>query len=250
MKKFLALLAAVIMLCVLGACGSAVDVSSQESRPDQETDSPQQDDSAETPAQTEQENQAEQETDSAEAPVQPEEEVQDADSTEYAIGSLNGSIRVPNGYYVFGEDVAFTEQMCKDIGVSIENMRSAMPMLQGQTLIVPSDEPYSESVHFYLRVKEKRYDDITLSDLSLEDYHAVASTVVASFGVDHYETVEGNGLRFFVFQYNQGLGNIVRYATILNGHMLYVYAQVGDHTLSEQQRSDLEDIALSIQHEL
>ena len=169
---------------------------------------------------------------------------------EYDIASLNGSIRVPKGYYLFGEGVSFTDQMCQDIGVTPDNMRSGLSLLQGQTLIVPSNEPYSDSFHIYIKVKEKKYDDITLSELSLSEFEQLASMVVESFGVSDYEMVEGNGLRFFVFTANLGFGDVCRYATILNGHMVYVYAQAGNKPLTETQKKDLEHIALSIQHAL
>ena len=230
MKKTFTLLMAVIMFYMLAPCAFGNGTSPQ-SQSNLETGSSHNNDSTEFPASTE-------------------EDERDAESTEYAVEKLNGSIRVPNGYYVFGEDIEFTEQMCEDIGTSIENVRKAIPLLQGQTLIVPSDEAFAESVHFYLKVKEKKYDDITLSELPMSDYRTVASTIVSSFGVRDYETVEGNGLRFFVFTADQGLGAVLRYATILNGHMIYVYANNGNNTFTEQQKSDLEYIALSIRHSL
>ena len=182
--------------------------------------------------------------------MQQETDVSATDSQEYPVQKLNGSIRVPDGYYVFAEGLDYTSQMCEAINVSTANMERALHLLQGQTLIVPAGEPYADSVHFFLKVKEKAYDDITLSELSMSEYNMIASAIVGSFGVHDYDTVEGNGLRFFVFSYNQGLGDILRYATIINGHMIYVYAQIGENTLSEQQRSDLEYIALSIRHAL
>lgn len=248
MKKSFILLLTVIILCTLSSCGLAAvtsstdEQSSSENRYDQETDSIQNNDNADTLSQVENDTQSEIATETKDK--------WDTDSTEYSIERLNGSIRVPNGYHVFGEDQNFTEQMCEDIGVRIENMENAIPMLQGQTLIVPAGEPYADSVHFYLKVKEKKYDDITLSKLSISEYNMLASTIVSSFGVHDYDTVEENGLRFFVFTANQGLGDVLRYATILNGHMIYVYANIGENTLSEQQRSDLEYIAFSIQHAL
>ena len=174
----------------------------------------------------------------------------DSQSTEYQIEDLKGSVRVPNTYYVFGEQIPFTDQMCEDIGIKRENMEMVLSLLQGQTLIVPNDEEYEESDHIYIKVKEKKYEDITLSELPQAEFDSLASLIVSGFGVTNYEVVEGNGLRFFVFTANQGLGNVCRFATILNGHMVYVYENLGDKNMTEQQRSDLEAIALSIQYGL
>lgn len=166
------------------------------------------------------------------------------------IPNLRGSISIPSGFYVFGEDIPYTDEMCRDIGVEPENMKKAMPLLQGQTLIVPADEPYADtSINIYLKVKDKKYEDVTLASLSYSEYRLLASAVVSSFGVKDFDTIEGNGLRFFAFSY-ENQGNICRYATILNGHMIYVYANTGSSPISEEQRGVLEYIALSIQHAL
>ncbi len=170
--------------------------------------------------------------------------------TRVDIPRLKGSICVPDGYYALGEDLPYTDEMLSRINVRKQNFEEGLPLLQGQTLIVPADEPYADSLHYYLKVKDKKYDDITLSELSLSDYDLIATTVVSSFKVDHYETVTGNGLRFFVFNANQGLGNVCRYATILNGHMIYVYVNTGDDVITKEQQALLESIALSIRHGL
>ena len=172
-------------------------------------------------------------------------------SSRYDIPELGGSISVPNDYYVFGEHLTYTNEMCSNIGVLSENMEAGISLLDGQTLIVPSNEPYSSSNHMYIKVKEKKYEDITLSELSDEEYKLIASSVVSSFGVSDYDTVEGNNLKFFAFSANQGLGNVYRYATILSGHMIYVYIQESkNHSITEKEKKDLEYIALSIKYNL
>ncbi len=171
-------------------------------------------------------------------------------SKELEIPQLNGSILIPENYYAFSADIPYTEQMCRDIGVEPQNMEAGISLLEGQTLIVPSDIPYQDSAKIYIKVKEKKYDDITLSELSQEEYDLLVSTIVRSFKSSKYDTVEGNGLKFFVFSENRGMGNICRYATILNGHMVYVYENTGAISISEEQKAILEFIALSIKHGL
>ena len=163
------------------------------------------------------------------------------------IPALHGSICLPAGYYAFGEDIPYTEQMCRDIGLEPENVEKAIPLLSGQIMIVRSDEPYtSDSMTIYLKVKEKKYEDLTLSAVSDSEYRLYASTIVGSFGVREYETMEGNGLRFFVFSH-EAMGHVCRCATILNGHMIYVYANTGTKPITEEQRAVLTGIALSMQ---
>lgn len=169
------------------------------------------------------------------------------ESTRYSITALNGSISVPNNYNIYALDVPYTDEMCYSQGIDPEGLRLALSLMDNNALIIPADEQYSSvSQKIYLKVKEKKYQDITLSELSKTEYELLASTIVSSFKAEQYETVEGNGLRFFVFKYNQGLGYTCRYATILNGHMIYVYSTTGDTSISPEQQNVLEYIALSI----
>ena len=169
----------------------------------------------------------------------------ESSGTVYKISALKGSISVPDGYFLFSEEHPCTNQMCESIGITPENMKLKISTLDGQALIVPSNQSYLNSAKFYVKVKEKKYESITFSRLSKSDADLIASSVVGSFGVKDYKIVEGNGLRFFVFKYNI-VGNNYRYATIINGHMIYVYADTGNNSITTSQISDLESIALSI----
>lgn len=140
--------------------------------------------------------------------------------------------------------------MCHDIWVDPEGIQFRVSVTQNDTLIVPSDEPYSDSIQIVLRVKDKKYEGITLSELSDEDFTALAASIVYSFGVSDYEIAEGPGLKYIVFTYNNGLGNDYRFATILNGHMIYVYANTGSEQISDELKADIEYIALHINHGL
>lgn len=166
--------------------------------------------------------------------------------TEIELEKINGTAVVPDGFYVIGEDYPITEQMCSDIGVEFDKMQTAISMLQGQILIVPCNEPYSSSSHYYIKVKDKKYEDITLSELSESECSLIVSAVVDSFGAVGYEIEERNGLRFFVFTADQGYGNVLRYATIIDGHMIYIYSNTLQDGAEEEIRSTLEKIAFSI----
>ena len=170
------------------------------------------------------------------------------DGTEIELDGINGTAVIPSGFYILREDYPLTEKMCSDIGVELDNVQKAISMLQGQTLIVPDNEPYSSSLHYYIKVKEKKYDDITLSNLSDYECSIFASSVVKSFGTNDYEIVERNGLRFFVFNADQGMGNVCRYATVIDGHMIYVYSNTASDGVTEEQKAVLEKIAFSIQY--
>ena len=181
-----------------------------------------------------------------------EKEQQDAPNcTRYDFPSEKVSISVPNDYNVYSLEIPYTDEMCRSQGVGPENMKAGLSAMDNNALIIPANDPYSEiNYKIYLKVKDKKYENITLSELSKTDYETLASTIVSSFKVADYETVEGNGLRYFVFKYDRGTGNTCRYATILNGHMVYVYAVTGDTPITQEQQSVLEYIALSIKGDI
>lgn len=172
------------------------------------------------------------------------------DSRIIEVSALKGTICIPNDYYVFGDDYEYTDQMCNSIGLDSEKMSLKISSLQGQTLLVPANVQYNGNNAIYIKVKDKKYEDITLSDLTQVEFDLLVSTIVKSFGTSEYSVVEGNGLRYFVFSANQGLGNVTRYATILNGHMVYIYWSTGENTITQEQQSILENIALSVKHGL
>lgn len=169
---------------------------------------------------------------------------------EYRISKLNGTVRIPDGYYAVDEEHELSDSACAEVGIDPAALAEAMPLLEGQTLVFPSDEQYSDSMHIYIKVKDRAYNDITLAELDQDAYELLVSMVISGFGTNSYETVEGNGLRYFVFTENQGMGNFCRYATVLNGHMIYIYANTGDRTITAKQRAVLESIALSVRHGL
>ncbi len=172
------------------------------------------------------------------------------DDIRYDVSILKGSIMVPDTFNVYGEGIPYTDEMCLSQGMDPANTRQALSILDNQIMIILADEQYKDiTFKIYIRVKEKEYGDITLAQLDQENFDFMADGVTQSFGVDEYEMVEGNGLKFFAFE-NDLTENECRYATIIDGHMVYVFAQTGDKKLTDNQRKILEKIALSIKSDL
>ena len=143
--------------------------------------------------------------------------------TEYEIDALKGTVHVPDGY-----------------GVS-ESANA------NEALIIPSG---ADSPTITIKVNDKIYDDVNFAEIKKGEAELYALNAVLGNGVADYDIVEGNGHRFFTFASKQDGSNVFSYATILDGHMVYVSANTGDEPISEELKADLESIAMSIQSEL
>ena len=141
--------------------------------------------------------------------------------TDQEIPALEGSVTVPDGY-----------------------------VLQDESTIVPADDPAGESFKITIKVNDKLYDDVNYAQIKRGEAELYALNAVLGFSASDYDIVEDGGQRFFCFASRQDGANVFTYATILDGHMVYVSANTGDAEISDAQRAALESIAFSIRSEL
>ena len=131
--------------------------------------------------------------------------------------------------------------MCEAQGVEPGNMAAYMSMAKKDLMLVPADEPYSDcSLEIYIRVKDDNdYGVDSFSDLSDAEYTQVADTLVDGFasggftvfGSDTYET---ENARFCVIDC-RAIDYERRYATVVNGKMIYVVAVTRDELVTDAQ---------------
>ncbi len=161
--------------------------------------------------------------------------------------SLPGSASAPEGYHVFTKGGAVDPIACEDIGIEKSQMEMMMAISSNDAEIVPKGVPYTvDSTRILIKIKEKKYGDVNLASVSDAEFEEIASTLVKGFNVTDYDSVQGNGLRYIRFQHEMpGLGTFYRYATIINGRMVFVYL-TGKSEPSEQQLKDLEFVAMSL----
>ena len=138
--------------------------------------------------------------------------------------------------------------MCKAQGVGYDNMISYLEMSTIDVLIVPADQPLnSAEVQFEIRVKDQKdYGIDNLASLNDEDLKSFANALVSGFGASDYEIAEENGLRYVVFS-TKIMQDQVRYATIINGKMVYVFSECNG-MLPDHFAEDLHQIAMSIRN--
>ena len=142
---------------------------------------------------------------------------------EHEIPAIGATFHVPEGY-----SVSETEDA-------------------NETLVVSPD---ADGPEITIQVNEQLYDDVNLSDISYAEAQLYALNAALGFGVADFDVIEEGGRRVFVMYVDRPSEHECRYGTIVDGHMVYVYANTGDEPITEAQRADLESIAMSIRSAL
>ena len=142
---------------------------------------------------------------------------------EYEVAALEGTVHVPDGY------------------------GAPQPAGENKALIAASD---GSDVEIAITVNDKIYDDVNYTDIKKGEAELYALNAALGFGAADFDIVEGNGQRFFTFTSKEGADNVFHYATIIDGHMVYVSMDTGEEPITEEQQADLESIAMSIQSAL
>ena len=169
--------------------------------------------------------------------------------TEYEIPALEGSVHVPDGYFIFVSEADVTDEACESLSADPEQLRAdvAACAAQGEALIVAAGTPYADGRSITIKVNEPIYDGIDYAEIKRGEAELYALNAALGFSAADFDIVEGNGNRFFVFASKQDGDNVFTYGTILGGHMVYLSMNTGDEAATEAQKADLEAIAFSIQ---
>ncbi len=169
-------------------------------------------------------------------------------AVKYYIPEMNATISVPEEYYVFGKDIDFTDEMCREAGVEPSKMKQYLSMSFDQAFIIPRGDSFTEpSIQIRVKVKDNKYPGTDLSKMSETEFQQTADALVSGFSVDQYSQLEKNGMRFVIFESNGPIEKTYRYATIIDGDMIYIYASVAGSEITTEQRDLLESIATSIE---
>lgn len=99
-------------------------------------------------------------------------------------------------------------------------------------------------IEIKVNLKPDKYTEIgSLKDLSQADREAVAATISGSFQEsDGYEWYETDSADYFVFDTVIMAHNETRYATIVNGCMVYIFVSSSEGKVDESLRLELQNI--------
>lgn len=158
------------------------------------------------------------------------------------------SVRAPDGYMVFDKDCTFSAEDCDQIGVNYSDMLTYMNVQSSTLIMTPenclwADKPFQINVKY----KDRDYENITLSELDNASIDILASAIISGFDItsDGYQLYETDNALFIVFDCKI-LDNEQRYATIIDGHMIYIYGSAANG-LTEEQRDLIREVADSLE---
>ena len=211
-KRWLLIALALLMALSIAACGTSG------SAPSPAEPTPAAEDAAETPA----------------ALPEPDEHTR-------IIAAAPMSVELPEGFNAYDPEGNYTDEMCAAQGVEPENMAAYMSMAKKDLMLVPADEPYVDcSLEIYVRVKsDNEYGINSFNELSEAEFQQAAAALVTSFDVGGFEmlgsdTCEIAGVRYCVMDC-KGIDYERRYATVMNGKMIYFVAVTDGGIVTDEQ---------------
>ena len=168
---------------------------------------------------------------------------------EYRISDIPGKISVSEKYHAYSLDNEYTAEMCASQGVDVDRMKTYLELTKEYSkvnmILVPAEEPIATTnFEILIKVKEKDWEINNLNELNENEYKLTADALVAGFGAD-YETYKINNIKWVVFDCFIST-NQTRYATILNGKMIYVFGQNKTASVTDEQRNDIREIVDSL----
>lgn len=202
MKKIIIVLFTLILVCVLAACtelDSAIDSSADKGRTSRNS------------------------VDTA-APLK--------EGNTYILTALNAEITVAEDYSVYALNSGFTEQMCQTQGIdSADKMTQYLQLSGNDMYILPREDSFLDpSFVVSVRIKEEDYGIESFKDLNDTEFDLMAESLIAGFtGSDGYTVYENDTAKYVVFNYT-AIEAECRYATILDGKMVYFIVQTDGKT--------------------
>lgn len=142
------------------------------------------------------------------------------------IPEVPAKLKVPKDYDYFFAETPTDSRSLKNQGLSKSNMDKYMQLSNLAFLALRSDEKFSsnQAAEICIRVKGDKdwYEEIgDLRNLPENEYQEFAQSIASSFvGNTYYDTYETANAKFIVFDC---FGTEIRYATILNDKMIYIY---------------------------
>ena len=153
---------------------------------------------------------------------------------------MNGKLTVrisPEEYDYLVKDVPQDPAVLERLGLSESQASAYMSMLGYELVAVPVGQKLTKAdFEILVNVKDPSYQGIaSLRSLSEAERMLLAQSLVLGFGKSDYELYSSGDADYIVFE---ALGS-QRYATIVDGCMVYIYAKSDTGILSDDQKAAL-----------
>ena len=171
---------------------------------------------------------------------------------DYTLMDGKMQISFPETYDVFISGVTeITDEIAEAQGVEKERLELYLSIQGSDLIAVKEGEKLSgESDRINVRIKPDQYEEIdNFKTLSKELKELTATLLVGGFSeTGEYELYETENACFIVFKADI-LGEEVRYATIKNGAIIYLFYKPGSGVVADEDREILRTIADTVRWE-
>lgn len=172
--------------------------------------------------------------------------------TFHKLSALPGVVGVSEDYDAYSPEFGYTEQMLESQGISKEKLDLFLKTCGYDLLIVPKNESLgAPSFEIDIRIKaDKDYGIAQLKDLDSTEFQAYAEILTKGFaltGEVSYTAYENNNAKYIVFDVNI-TGWQRRYATIINGKMVYFIIRGAGQPISDEQDTIARSIIDTLQY--
>ena len=159
----------------------------------------------------------------------------------YSIKELSATVRIPDGYDVFSKDNPVSDEVLKRHNVERDKLEYLISVYNADLWMFPENEIYPTDFQINIKVKEKeayvQIDD--LRKWSFDDRSELVEAFLTGTGADKYEYYESESALFYKADWFMDGHPEERYASIVDGKMLYIYSQRQNGPLTEKDRSNL-----------
>ncbi|MBE6911138.1 MAG: hypothetical protein E7473_01315 [Ruminococcaceae bacterium] len=183
-------------------------------------------------------------------------DIENLKENEFRISDLPGKITVSDLYNVYSLDNEYTDEMCAEQSVEPDRMKLYLDTQKEyggiNMFIIPKSNPIA-TTDFQIQIKvksEKNYGIDNFAELSSSDFSMYKEALMQSFetalNTELTSTVyENKSKKWIVFDCYM-TDHQTRYATILNGKMIYVIGKSTIGPLTNSQKNEITQIIDSL----
>lgn len=159
----------------------------------------------------------------------------------YSIKELSATVKIPDGYDVFSKDNPVSDEVFKRHNIDRVQYEKYISMVFKDLWMIPVNDNYPASFTIYVKVKQKDVY-IQIGDLRKwpkDDLSELVDAFLQNTGADGYEYYETKSALFYKADWFVNGHPEQRYASIVDGQMLYIFSRREDGPLTEKDRKDL-----------
>ena len=129
-------------------------------------------------------------------------------------------------------------------GITAEQIDLYLSLSNRELLLLKLGDTVTSDFSISIRVKDRKYEDLDLRTLDSLSVRLVFEQLYATFGSDtsNKEIITINGIPYLKFNWKDEQ----RYATILDGDMIYIWGKRANGSLSNEEQALLRHVVESI----